>query len=173
MRGSLIKYLASWQGDGEELSSQRGGTFLIWGLIWEEKRRFMSVGRFFRMMMGVVLCLMMQLPPFAMHAAMADGMKMSSPQGPAQQQEAASSITMAMPGMEMVKESPSARMGMEGDMAPCCQSHHAVCEAGLLPETRMLAPAQLWQKAFLLYDVRLALRSSVVNPWRPPAILPV
>lgn len=134
----------------------------------------MSVGRFFRMMMGVVLCLMMQLPLLVMSVAMADGMMMSASARqllPSRDNDSPDAV-MVPPGAGMVMETAvSSRPGTEEDIAPCCQSHHAVCEAGLLPEGQSLEPAGLWQRAFQFHDVRLLLRSSVVKPWRPPAIL--
>lgn len=162
--------------DGRGLSSHRGGTFLIWCPFRSEKRHFMSVGRFFCMMMGVVLYLMMQLPSFVMPMAMVDGMMMSAPAHqllPARD-IASPDAVMVPPGGGMVMEAAvSSRPDAEEDIAPCCQSHHAVCEAGLLPEGQRLEPAGLWQRAVPFHDVRLLLRSAVVLPWRPPAILPV
>lgn len=126
------------------------------------------------MMMGVVLCLMMQLPPLVMPVAMADGMMMSAPARqllPSRDNDSPDAV-MVPPEAGMVMETAVfSRPDAEGDIAPCCQSHHAVCEAGLLPEGQSLEPVGLWQRAFLFHDVRLLLRSSVVKPWRPPAIL--
>lgn len=134
----------------------------------------MSVWRFFRMMVGVMLCLMMQLSPFVMRAAPASGMDVRPSVRHAHVHENRSHDELMMAGMGMMAEEMSpARANMENDMAPCCQSHHAVCQAGLPPEGQKLEPVQLWQKAFLFHEVRLFLRSFTVQPWRPPATLPV
>lgn len=131
----------------------------------------MSFGRLFHGMMGVVLCLMMQLPPFIMHAAMAGERGMVSL--PAYEMASTHGHDMSSMSMMVLKEASSGQIDMEGGMAPCCQGHHAVCDAGLVPEARTPEPAQGWQTAFLLYEVRASLRSSIVPPWRPPAVLPV
>ncbi|MCX5616456.1 hypothetical protein NQF87_05650 [Bombella sp. TMW 2.2559] len=134
----------------------------------------MSVRRFLRMMVGVMLCLMMQLPPLVMRAAPVSGMDAFSSVRYVHMYENRSHDELLMAGMGMMAEEMSpARANMENDMAPCCQSHHAVCQAGLPPEGQKLESVQLWQKAFLFHEVRLFLRSSTVQPWRPPATLPV
>lgn len=125
----------------------------------------MPVRWLFRMVMGVVLCLMMQLPLFVMPTAMAGGMDMPSSMVHLQS-------AMGMPAM-MMKDTSSSRMAMEDSMAPCCQSHHAVCEAGLLPEKQILAPVRMSEVTFPFYEAQRPLWSLSALPWRPPAALSV
>ncbi|WP_143280732.1 hypothetical protein [Bombella intestini] len=125
----------------------------------------MPVRWLFRMMMGVVLCLMMQLPLFVMPMAMAGGVDMPSSMTHLQS-------VVGMPDT-MMEDTSSSRMAMEDSMAPCCQSHHAVCEAGLLPEKQTLAPVRMSEAAFPFYEAQRPLWSFRALPWRPPAALSV
>lgn len=136
----------------------------------------MSVGQFFRMMLGVALCLVMLLPS-VMHSAMAEesGMvSLSEHAAMARHEHAVFPMREggAMP-MMMPKPPSSMQTDMMGGMAPCCQSHHAACDAGLVPEGWVPEPVTGWKAACLLYETRMSLRSSIVPPWRPPAALPV
>ena len=136
----------------------------------------MSVGQFFRMRLGVALCLVMLLPS-VMHSAMAEEsgmMSLSEHAVMARHKHAVFSMRegSAMP-MMMPKPSSSMQTGMMGGIAPCCQSHHVVCDAGLVPEGWMPEPVTGWKTACLLYETRMSLCSSIAPPWRPPAALPV
>lgn len=120
----------------------------------------MPMWSFWRVMMGVVLCLLMQLPAFIMPSAMADGTE------PPMMRMESAAVMRAGPVL--------AHEGREtGAMPACCQGHHSVCDAGLWPAGQGLHPMSFSGTRLLVYQDCIKARSLLAAPWRPPALLPV